>query len=308
MARKAIVDRDLVLTWLREGKTTEYIAEQYSVSRQAIDLHRRDFISRGLLPDQRAAQYARSVKLGPMGGFQVPAELVDSYQAPDGWIAIPDRRTGGMLYAPRAAFGQANAERREKARKQQAAFIALPQGVKVPGNAWKGRRGGQDGMFIDPGKFGSPEAMQKQREKVAAFEQGYDSFMNIYRDAKKLSEQDKAFWDVNRGAGAVLQSRLAALVTRLNDGGVMGEAEYSRAGDQFKNPQEIRSVKEWIGTMTGDESDKQLMAGWDQLRKIFVDERQSHYNRLAGGGRSIQYGGRAEDVDSGRRKTAPDSE
>ena len=62
MARKAIVDRDLVLNWLREGKTTQYIAEQYDVSRQAIDLHRRDFISRGLLPDQRAAREKRAAK------------------------------------------------------------------------------------------------------------------------------------------------------------------------------------------------------------------------------------------------------
>ena len=62
MARKAIVDRDLVLNWLKERKTTQYIAEQYGVSRQAIDLHRRDFISRGLLPDQRAAREKGAAK------------------------------------------------------------------------------------------------------------------------------------------------------------------------------------------------------------------------------------------------------
>ena len=62
MARKAVVDRDLILTWLREGKTTQHIAEQFGVSRQAVDLHRRDFISRGLLPDQRAVREKRAPK------------------------------------------------------------------------------------------------------------------------------------------------------------------------------------------------------------------------------------------------------
>ena len=54
MARKAVVDRDIVLNMLKEGKTTQYIANKFSVSRQAIDLYRRDFISSGSLPNQRA--------------------------------------------------------------------------------------------------------------------------------------------------------------------------------------------------------------------------------------------------------------
>ena len=62
MARKATVDKDLVLQMLREGKTTQYIADQFGVSRQAVDLHRRDFINRGLLPDQRAGRQTRVTK------------------------------------------------------------------------------------------------------------------------------------------------------------------------------------------------------------------------------------------------------
>ncbi len=62
MARKAIVNRDTILGLLREGKTTQDIAEKFSVSRQAIDLHRRDFISRGLLPDQRATRIRKAGK------------------------------------------------------------------------------------------------------------------------------------------------------------------------------------------------------------------------------------------------------
>ena len=56
MARKAVVDKDIILSMLREGETTQRIAEKFNVSRQAIDLHRRDFIVKGLLPNQRAVR------------------------------------------------------------------------------------------------------------------------------------------------------------------------------------------------------------------------------------------------------------
>lgn len=56
MARKAIVDRDIVLNMLREGKTTQDIANKFGVSRQAIDLHRKGFINSGLLHNQRATR------------------------------------------------------------------------------------------------------------------------------------------------------------------------------------------------------------------------------------------------------------
>ena len=56
MARKAIVNRDLVLGMLKDGETTQRIAEKFNVSRQAIDLYRRDFIKKDLLPNQRAVR------------------------------------------------------------------------------------------------------------------------------------------------------------------------------------------------------------------------------------------------------------
>ncbi|MFC1948747.1 hypothetical protein ACFLW0_01035 [Chloroflexota bacterium] len=62
MARKAVVDKDVILNMLREGKTTQYIAEEFGVSRQAIDLHRRDFIKGGLIPDQRAGRVKKAVE------------------------------------------------------------------------------------------------------------------------------------------------------------------------------------------------------------------------------------------------------
>ena len=56
MARKAIVNKEIILSMLKEGASTQSIAERFNVSRQAIDLHRKDFIARGLLPDQRAVR------------------------------------------------------------------------------------------------------------------------------------------------------------------------------------------------------------------------------------------------------------
>jgi len=49
MARKAIVDREKVLQLLREGKSSGNIASQFGVSRQAIDLHRKEFVRTGML-------------------------------------------------------------------------------------------------------------------------------------------------------------------------------------------------------------------------------------------------------------------
>jgi hypothetical protein len=53
MARKAIVERNTVLQLLKEGKTSQSIATRFGVSRQAIDLYRKEFVRQGLLPDTR---------------------------------------------------------------------------------------------------------------------------------------------------------------------------------------------------------------------------------------------------------------
>jgi hypothetical protein len=62
MARKAVVNKDIILGMLREGETTKSIAEKFNVSRQAIDIHRRDFIGKGLLPNQRAVRTRKTSK------------------------------------------------------------------------------------------------------------------------------------------------------------------------------------------------------------------------------------------------------
>jgi hypothetical protein len=55
MARKPSVDLDEVIEMLRKGWSTQSVAEKFSVSRQAIDLHRRRFIREGRLEPKRAS-------------------------------------------------------------------------------------------------------------------------------------------------------------------------------------------------------------------------------------------------------------
>ncbi|MFC1988556.1 hypothetical protein ACFLVJ_01825 [Chloroflexota bacterium] len=62
MARKATVDKDVILSLLKEGETTQRIGEKFHVSRQAIDLHRKDFIEKGLLPNLRALRMKKEPK------------------------------------------------------------------------------------------------------------------------------------------------------------------------------------------------------------------------------------------------------
>jgi hypothetical protein len=68
MARKAIVDRETVLQLLKEGKTSQTIANQYGVSRQAIDLYRKQFVNSGLLPETHPAKPVMTAE--PRPGIQ----------------------------------------------------------------------------------------------------------------------------------------------------------------------------------------------------------------------------------------------
>ena len=72
MARKPIVDRDIVLQMLQAGSSTQQVAERFGVSRQAVDLHRKDFITRGLLKNERAGRKPRSTSLS---SDTTPAEV-----------------------------------------------------------------------------------------------------------------------------------------------------------------------------------------------------------------------------------------
>ncbi len=64
MARKATVDRDVVLQMLREGKTSQAIADLFGVSRQAIDLYRKQFTRSGLLTVQQTPRVVTPLPLG----------------------------------------------------------------------------------------------------------------------------------------------------------------------------------------------------------------------------------------------------
>ena len=78
MARKPIVDTNLVLQMLQEGRSTREVADHYSVSRQAIDLHRKRFISQGILQEKRAGRVQKPVnKPHPLTQGYSLEELID---------------------------------------------------------------------------------------------------------------------------------------------------------------------------------------------------------------------------------------
>jgi len=83
MARKAIVDRDEVLRMLQEGNSTQSVADHFGVTRQAIDLHRRDFIDRGLLRNERAGRVARPVPAALTGTAAGPATVTTTTRLDD---------------------------------------------------------------------------------------------------------------------------------------------------------------------------------------------------------------------------------
>lgn len=90
MARKAIVDRETVLQLLREGKTSQAIADRYGVSRQAIDLYRKQFTRSGLLPGHHTTTIADR----PAPGIQyatppIPEPITTTQQPPPTYSTAP---------------------------------------------------------------------------------------------------------------------------------------------------------------------------------------------------------------------------
>lgn len=72
MARKAILNRDTVLQMLHEGQTTQRVADHFGVTRQAVDIHRKEFIALGLLADQRAHRSKQTALETPVQPSLVP--------------------------------------------------------------------------------------------------------------------------------------------------------------------------------------------------------------------------------------------
>ena len=90
MSRKATVDVDKVMQMLREGQSTQSVADHFGVSRQAIDLHRRKFIQSGQLVERRAPRRTvnfpelaeAGIKGSPHVSMPKPAETgTKGYQA-----------------------------------------------------------------------------------------------------------------------------------------------------------------------------------------------------------------------------------
>lgn len=61
MARKPTIDVAMAIQMLRDGQSTQAVAEHFGVSRQAIDLHRRKLIQSGQLVDKRANRTTETV-------------------------------------------------------------------------------------------------------------------------------------------------------------------------------------------------------------------------------------------------------
>jgi transposase-like protein len=74
MARKAIVNREMVLQLLQEGQTSKAIAERFGVSRQAIDLYRKQ-LPGGASPETRAPKPVMSTQPQSAFTYQHTPEL-----------------------------------------------------------------------------------------------------------------------------------------------------------------------------------------------------------------------------------------
>ena len=79
MARKATVDRNVVLQMLKEGKTSQVIADQFGVSRQAIDLYRKQFSRDGTLTVQQAPR-----QVAPLPAGETPVRQPSPVRQPTG--------------------------------------------------------------------------------------------------------------------------------------------------------------------------------------------------------------------------------
>jgi len=75
MARKAIVDRNTVLQLLKEGKSSQTIGAQFGVSRQAIDLYRKDLSALDCYRLPLLAVPQLLLPAGIFGALQTPPQV-----------------------------------------------------------------------------------------------------------------------------------------------------------------------------------------------------------------------------------------
>jgi hypothetical protein len=112
MARKATVDRDTVLQMLKEGKTSQVIADRFGVSRQAIDLYRKQFTAAGILTHTPRPTIAALPKVQqdapyenhPAPPLQTEPRAVTTLSSPVPTIAIPTLSLDQMVEVIIQAF------------------------------------------------------------------------------------------------------------------------------------------------------------------------------------------------------------
>ena len=188
----------------------------------------------------------------------------------------------GARYLPQRGVTQADPKVSEAAREFQAFPLKLPAGVDVKGGVVSGEY-----LQVNPGAFGGRTAFNNELKLFQKFSRTYQEFMNLKKEADKLS-RDKKWTAANKGRGDTIAQQAAGLVNRMREGGVMGEAEHKRAVSTASNPQEKRGLWDYIMTDADfgpDATPEQRgMAGWEQLEKIFNDTRQSWYDHFSTGG------------------------
>jgi len=221
--------------------------------------------------------------MGSDAGFTLPLKPGQAAPpAPPGWMRFDMPGGRGARYLPQRGVTQADPKVSEAAREFQAFSLPIPGGVKAPkGGVVSGGR-----LQVNPGAFGGRTAFNKELALFRNFNRTYAEFASLKAEADRLSRDKK--WSASMKArGNTIAEQAAGLVTRMREGGVMGEAEHKRAVSTVSNPQEKRSL--WGLMMTGDFGDKTTaeqrgMAGWEQLEKIFNDTRQKWYDHFATGG------------------------
>ena len=228
-------------------------------------------------------EYALNPSIGSDAGFTLPLKPGQAAPpAPPGWMRFDMPGGRGARYLPQRGVTQADPKVSAAAREFQAFPLKLPAGVDAKGGVVSGGY-----LQVNPGAFGGRTAFNKELTLFQKFSRTYQEFMNLKKEADKLS-RDKKWTAANKARGNTIAQQAAGLVNKMREGGVMDKNEYERAVSTASNPQEKRGLWDYIMTdadFGADATPEQRgMAGWEQLEKIFNDTRQSWYDHFSTGG------------------------
>ena len=243
--------------------------------------------------DPLIAQGALNQKYGTAGGVQIPDALaagIIERGLPQGWIARP-MGNGTTRIVPIAGLRPANPEKVSKLDPLKNQFIPVPDGFDIPepGRDVRTDRTGrkQQGFWANPSRVGGPAEMKRLRKNLNEYTQIWNSWRTLYLPIEELlKKQDQlSTFDLERvvagdaEAGARM-ARAAALFTRLNAGGVMGEAEFARAGSTFSDRSQIFRKENVMDLLTNDAD---ALKGWQSVNRIIRSELENLFSQLGSG-------------------------